>query len=227
MISCPPRGEDLLWGFHELLKESQMDSSGSSRVLDEILCLLHPVVCPELLQRSWKAFGRAMWFPVRAQLGNSGVFCSSGALWDTGVIALQSSFHLMIMVIAAYGPRTEGVVCVVARKGGGKGSAVPPSFIFPSAVFTPALRELDLQLSSSCPHPPWMDEPPTRPSCCPLQKRPSGWQQWRLGAGDESVGMTECSVLLIHQVLLWSCLDKHREKYNQISTKFQNLLHFY
>lgn len=216
MVSCLPR-EDLLWGFHELLKESQMESSGSSRVLDETLCLLSPVVCAELLQRSWKALGKTMWFSTRAQLGNSGVFCSSsplGTLWDTGVIVIKSSFHLVIMVIASSGPRTGGGVCAFAQKGGGKGSAVPSSLIFPSAVFTLALQVLDRQLSSSCPNPPWLDHPPTRPSCCPLQKRPSGWQQHHLGVGDESVGMTECSVLLIHQALLWSCLDKHREKYN-------------
>lgn len=84
--------------------------------------------------------------------------------------------------------------------------------------------KIDLQLSSSAPiHFDGWDQPPTRPSLCPLQKS----RQCLFGAGDKSVGMTEHSMLLIHQTLLWSCLDKHREKYCQFSTEFQNLLHFY
>lgn len=75
-VSCPPGGEDLLWAFHALLKESQVEHSSSRRGLDETLSPLIPVVCAELLQ-SWKALGKTVWFSARAQLGNSGVFCCS------------------------------------------------------------------------------------------------------------------------------------------------------
>lgn len=79
IVSCPPGGEDLLWGFREHLKKSQVECSSSSRVLDETLSLLSPVVCAGLLQRSWKALGKTAWFSARAQLQNLGAFCSSCA----------------------------------------------------------------------------------------------------------------------------------------------------
>lgn len=233
IVSCPPGGEDLLWGFREHLKKSQVECSSSSRVLDETLSLLSPVVCAGLLQRSWKALGKTAWFSARAQLQNLGAFCSSCASgaplghWSKSATVQISSHdhgHGFIWFQDGGGGGGGGVCSRGCRKRlwGSSLSALPIS----SAPFSITRGELDLQLSSSYPHPPWLDQPPTRPSCFPLQMRPLGQQQCRLGAGDGWVGMTECSVLLIHQALLWSRLDKHREKYNQLSTKFQNLLHF-
>lgn len=164
------------------------------------------------------------WFSAKAQLGNSGVFCSScasGAPWDTGVIVPQSSLHLVITVTASFGPRTG---CVgVCWRGWRKRLCGVSLSVGPigSAHSSITRGEIDLQLSSSCTRPPWLDQRPTRPSCCPLQERPPGWQQCRLGAGDASVGMTERSVNLIHQTLLLSCLDKHREKYNHLPLNFR------
>lgn len=172
------------------------------------------MVCAKLLQRSGKPLGKTAWFCARAQLGNSGVFYSLhalGAPWDIGVIAPQSSFYLILTVTASPGPSTAWGV--VSFRGCGK--RLCGSLLFAPAALTSASREEKQTFNSAGPALAHLSQP-TRRATVPVRSR---W--WISGKS------WICFMLLIHQTLLRSCLNKHRETYNQLFTKFHNSLHFY